>query len=329
MLREAGDRQYSVRAGHCDHRASEETVYETLRRITEPLERSWEKLEKAKQIAIKANIVWPPERLRCVDGRKQELVDEVVLRGVLRLLRERTTARIVMTDTYQEQDRRDLYFLPLLREFGVDYVECNHAPFAAYEVPGGGNMFTRYWLSPAYKESDAVVSVATLKSHAFMGVTLTTKNLFGLCPINHKENRPRMYFHHIIRLPYVLADLGACEYQRQASAAAAAAASPARPTAGQQVTFTGSATDGDPGELAAGSWAFGDGSTGAGLTAAHAYGLGTCYVASAAGIGAPEIIEQLQLPEGYFPVACVTVGYPSEMPSAAAPRRENDINYIL
>lgn len=65
------------------------------------------------------------------------------------------------------------------------------------------------------------------------------------------------------------------------------------------------------------------------MTAAHAYGLGTCYIASAVGISAPEILEQLHLPQGYFPVACVTVGYPAELPSAAAPRREDDINYIM
>ena len=77
-----------------------------------------------------------------------------------------------------------------------------------------------------------------------------------------------------------LADLGAFEYQRTAPAVAAAAASPAQPTAGQQVTFSGTATDADPGELLAGSWAFGDGSTGVGLTATHAYGAPGSYTAT-------------------------------------------------
>ena len=65
------------------------------------------------------------------------------------------------------------------------------------------------------------------------------------------------------------------------------------------------------------------------MTAAHAYGLATCYIGSAVGFGAPEIMEQLHLPQGYIPLGCVTVGYPLEMPPAAAPRRENDINYIM
>ena len=47
------DRQYTVRASHCDHRASEEEIYEVLQRTTDPLERSWQKLEKARPDRIK------------------------------------------------------------------------------------------------------------------------------------------------------------------------------------------------------------------------------------------------------------------------------------
>jgi hypothetical protein len=47
-----------------------------------------------------------------------------------------------------------------------------------------------------------------MKNHAFMGVTLCMKNLFGLPPITLPAGRVRTYYHHVIRLPYVLADLG-------------------------------------------------------------------------------------------------------------------------
>ena len=40
-----------------------------------------------------------------------------------------------------------------------------------------------------------------------MGVTLCLKNLFGLPPLP-PHGRARTYFHHLVRLPYVLADLG-------------------------------------------------------------------------------------------------------------------------
>ncbi|MDH7570871.1 MAG: DUF362 domain-containing protein [Armatimonadota bacterium] len=206
MEEAAKEKPYRVRAVRCDHRASDEEVYAALRHVTHPLSQSWAQLERAQCVALKVNLVYWPDRIRRAAGRRQELVDDAVLRGVLRLLRERTRARLVVVDTSQLDGGYDVFFRPLLREFGAEYVESNHPPFEVYEVPGGGQMFARYRLSPVLRQADAVVSVAKLKNHAFMGVTLCTKNLFGLPPI-HPSNRPRTYFHHIIRLPYVLADL--------------------------------------------------------------------------------------------------------------------------
>jgi hypothetical protein len=97
--------------------------------------------------------------------------------------------------------------MPLLEEFGVEFVDSNKPPFRTYDVPGGGLMFSRYMLSDCFADADAVVSIAKMKTHAFMGVTLCLKNLFGLPPMP-PHGRPRNYFHHIIRLPYVLPDLG-------------------------------------------------------------------------------------------------------------------------
>jgi hypothetical protein len=41
-----------------------------------------------------------------------------------------------------------------------------------------------------------------------MGITLTLKNLFGLPPMIPPKGRTRSYYHHLIRLSYVLPDLG-------------------------------------------------------------------------------------------------------------------------
>jgi len=68
-------------------------------------------------------------------------------------------------------------------------------------------MFDRYTLSGVFKEADEVVSVAKLKNHLFMGITLCMKNLFGLPPMTLPSGRVRTYFHHAIRLSYVLPDL--------------------------------------------------------------------------------------------------------------------------
>jgi len=134
-----------------------------------------------------------------------------VARAVLRLLRERTSARLVAVDSFGRSQPgvtdANLNYMPLLDEFEVGYAESNLPPFATYEVPGGGGMFKRYTLNACFQDADEVVSVAKMKNHLFMGITLCMKNLFGLPPTVPPEGRVRSYFHHAIRLSYVLPDL--------------------------------------------------------------------------------------------------------------------------
>lgn len=201
-------KSFSVRARRCDHRASDETVYQTLQDITAPLQRSWARLEAAKTILIKTNMVWPPDQVRRFEGRRQEHVDDAVFRGVLRLLRERTRARLVVADTTLTgggRPGRDVLFLPILAEFGVEFVECSEMPVRWFDVPGGGTVFGRYLMNGCLAEADAAVSIAKMKNHGFAGVTMTVKNLFGLFPLP-PLGRPRSYFHHLVRLPYFMAD---------------------------------------------------------------------------------------------------------------------------
>lgn len=206
-----GEKEYQVRASYCDYRASEEEIYQVLKRTTEPLTRAWERLEKARKIVLKFNMIKPRERIEYFAGRRRELVDDAVARAVLRLLRERTRARLVATDTFPYGNGfrvpADFNYRHLLEEFGVEFVDSSLPPFALYEVPGGGCIFDRYRLSAVFQEADEVVSVAKLKNHLYMGVTLTTKNLFGLPPMIPPEGRTRSYYHHLIRLSYVLPDL--------------------------------------------------------------------------------------------------------------------------
>ena len=100
-------------------------------------------------------------------------------RAVLRLLRERTTAELVATDTYPYGNGHvtpdDFNYRYILDDFGVRYVDSNLPPFATYDVPGGGCMFDRYLLNAIFAEADEVVSIAKMKNHAFMGITLTLK----------------------------------------------------------------------------------------------------------------------------------------------------------
>jgi uncharacterized protein (DUF362 family) len=179
-------------------------------RATEPLTQAWKRLEAARRIVIKFNMMKLPERLFHFQGRRRELVDDEVCRAVLRLLRERTDADIVATDTNAYTPEHlmgdDFNYAGLLAEFGVPMVDSNTAPFRDYEVPGGGSIFDRYTLSACFEGAE-VVSVAKMKNHKFMGITLTTKNLFGLPPMIPPAGRTRAYYHHLVRLPYVLTDL--------------------------------------------------------------------------------------------------------------------------
>ncbi|MDA0333848.1 MAG: DUF362 domain-containing protein [bacterium] len=205
------ERAYRVRASYCDHRATEDEIYEVLRRTTDPLTRSWERLEKAKRVVMKFNMTKPRQRVAYFAGRRRELVDDAFARAFLRLLRERTTATLVATDTYPYGNGgvtpEDFNYRHILEEFGVEFVDSNLPPFKTYEVPGGGCMFDRYVLNSVFDESDEFVSIAKMKNHAFMGITLTTKNLFGLPPMIPPQGRTRSYYHHLIRLSYVLPDL--------------------------------------------------------------------------------------------------------------------------
>ena len=201
--------QYVVRAEHCNHFAEPEEIYQTLKRITDPLTSSWDRIERARRIVIKFNMMHP--NTARYKGRRQELVDEQVMRAVLRLLRERTKADLVAIDTCAHTAEKTVpptfESSEVLSDFGVKVIDASAPPLRLYEVPGGGNMFKRYLLSSSIDESDEFISVAKMKNHLFMGITLCMKNLFGLPPLNRPEGRIRHYFHHAIRLSYVLPDL--------------------------------------------------------------------------------------------------------------------------
>ncbi len=207
------NKAYRVRAVHCDYRSSDEEVYQALKRATDPLDRAWEKLSRASRIGIKFNQDWVADRVIYHQGHRQQLVSDPVARAVLRLLRERTHAEIYAIDVGVEgiwagvNDGSSTTLLPVLREFNVPFYEGHHEPVTWVNVPGGGSIFERYPVPQRLTEADAVISVQKLKNHQFMGITLCMKNLFGLMPMQ-PAGRPRHYYHHIVRMPYMLADLG-------------------------------------------------------------------------------------------------------------------------
>jgi uncharacterized protein (DUF362 family) len=204
---------FQVRAVHCDYRSGEEEVYQALKRATAPLTKAWEKLRRARRIAIKFNQDFMPTWVVTYQGHRQQLVSDSVMRATLRILREQTRAELFAMDVGVESLRlgegrlAGALALPVLREFEVPFIDGQTEPFVWTSVPKGGLLFQRYPIPRSVAEADAVVSVQKLKNHLFAGVTLCLKNLFGLLPIQ-PLGRPRPYYHHLVRLPYMLADLG-------------------------------------------------------------------------------------------------------------------------
>lgn len=202
-----------VRAVHCDYRSSDEDVYQALKRATDPLDQALAKLSAARRIGIKFNQDWVQDRVIYHLGHRQQLVSDPVAQAVLRLLRERTRAEIFAIDVgveglmHQITDGSSTTLLPIFNEFDVPFIDGHTDGVKWVNVPGGGQMFERYPIPRSTAEADAIISVQKLKNHGFMGITLCTKNLFGLIPLQ-PAGRPRMYYHHLVRMPYMLADLG-------------------------------------------------------------------------------------------------------------------------
>ena len=204
---------YKVRAAHCDYRAEEDQIYEVLKRATDPLTETWDRLGKAKLIGIKFNHDQLIKQWIRYEGQLQQLVSEKLARAFLRLMRERTDAELVSPDVsfYKMYDGTDPEetgtLIPIFREFGVEFIDGTLPPYETYPVPGGGQMFSQYLLPQRAMEVDEFISVGKMKNHGFMGITLSLKNLFGLMP-GEPEGNTRTYYHHLVRMPYMLADMG-------------------------------------------------------------------------------------------------------------------------
>ena len=205
--------QYAVRAVSCDHLADDEVVYEALKAATAPLDRVWSRLQKAERIAIKFNQDKAPKNVVHFAGQRQQLVSDSVVRATVRLLREKTDAQLFCAEASAyvmgggETVENTTNVAPILREFGVGYFDGTKPPYKPAQTPGGGLMFRQYMMIPDIIKGDPMVSVATIKNHAFMGITGCLKNLFGLVP-GVERARPRGYYHHLVRMPYMLADIG-------------------------------------------------------------------------------------------------------------------------
>jgi uncharacterized protein (DUF362 family) len=167
-------------------------------------------LRAARKIAVKINA--GIDRVVLTDGKQTELTDPAVVEGTLRALRDLTDAEIVIGDAPTDGTGFDLYrklgYPERLKPFAnVRLLDFSEGEMAEVEMRHADPMFRRYFIHRELAEADAFVSIAKMKAHVSMGVTLTIKNLFGWMP-PRIYGAPRVYLHdRLIRLPRVLADL--------------------------------------------------------------------------------------------------------------------------
>jgi uncharacterized protein (DUF362 family) len=199
----------TVNVVRCAVQASDAQVKEAVARALDGLGPAPDDLIQARRILVKPNAAGMDQR--AFGGRFISVVDPSVLAGVVAWIRERSMAEIVIAEGQHyvpmEERYREVGYEAALAAYDVRFIAANGSPFASFQVPGGGLMFSSYELNAELAGIDVTVSVAKMKAHLATGATGTLKNLFGLAP-NDVYGGPLRYLHAPVRLPRVLVDLG-------------------------------------------------------------------------------------------------------------------------
>jgi uncharacterized protein (DUF362 family) len=167
-----------------------------------------EALSGKRKIILKTNL--GVDEMRQHAGRQVALTDPGVLAATVAFIRRFHPGELVVGDASTGYSYVQLHekigYGKALAAYDARPFDMKEGPFVEFEVPGGGLMFRRYWMSREFADADAIVSVAKLKAHLSAGATGALKNLFGMVP-THMYGDPRRYLHAPVRLPRVLADV--------------------------------------------------------------------------------------------------------------------------
>ena len=91
------------------------------------------------------------------------------------------------------------------KELDVPFVDLNLDDIVEVENQNGFTALKHFWLPKTIVEADAVISVPKLKTHHWVGVTCSMKNLFGTVP-GRKYGWPKNLL-HISGIPLSIIDL--------------------------------------------------------------------------------------------------------------------------
>lgn len=180
------------------------------------------KLVAGKTVAVKVNLTGDPsmKALGLPAERTFQTHPNVILATAM-LLDAAGAKRIRFVEgTYQsspleEHVTKAGWNMPALRALKaeVDFEDTRNRgkgqQYHRVSVPGGGSLFPAYELNHSYVDCDVYVSLAKMKNHYCAGVTLATKNNFGITPTalygqdQHDENshnaRVKMFHEGVIK----------------------------------------------------------------------------------------------------------------------------------
>lgn len=157
------------------------------------------RLGTAETVLIKPNLV---KNMAPPATTPVELVGEIV--GFLR--RERPGLRIIIAEGTGDKAYdtlhmfRELGYLRLTQEYGVELLDLNEAPLRYLALPHC-HRWPEMYLPEILFES-FLLSVPVLKAHSLAEVTLTMKNMMGCAPPSHYQQGghwKKSAFHHLIQ----------------------------------------------------------------------------------------------------------------------------------
>ena len=162
----------------------------------------------ARRIMIKPNYVGimfraSNDEVRMHKGRQAHNTEPAVCAAAVKLIREANpNATIYYGDgldiQHAHRTKEDIFdFMgatALAKQFDLTLLDCNEGEFVRVPVPDG--VMLRYlWVRREIAEADTYVSLAKLKCHQTAGITLSTKNMFGLLPRAHYGAGNRGFMH--------------------------------------------------------------------------------------------------------------------------------------
>ncbi len=155
------------------------------------------RLVKGKTVAVKVNMTGSPQqRLGTTPAEFAQYTHPAVIGQVVRMLGEAGAVRVrILEGAFSTGEPLEEFMIDAGWDPGAllaaapkvvmenTNMKGRWGGYARFAVPGGGSIFSEYYLNQAYEQCDVLVSLAKLKEHATCGVTMAIKNMFGALPL--------------------------------------------------------------------------------------------------------------------------------------------------